>query len=271
MAEAIVSGIYAITNKQNGKKYIGSAVNFATRFSGHKNRLRRGNHHSAHLQNAWNKYGEDCFEFSIIEGVDRREDLIKVEQKYIDFLNPEYNVCKVAGSPLGVKQSAEARAKKSDALTGRIHSEESIAKMIASKAASRNQYLENTKVFKLDRELKKRIRRAKSIAKGSNKRQITKEHREKLSAAKIGKPFSDEHKKALSEAAKKRGAPVLSFDSRARGNAKRTGVKRTEEQISRMRHAAVGRKWPEETVRKRAESLRRTLEAKKAAKQQATT
>lgn len=36
------------------------------------------------------------------------------EQYYIDTLKPEYNICKIAGSSLGVKHSAESNKKKSD-------------------------------------------------------------------------------------------------------------------------------------------------------------
>ena len=271
MAKSIVSGIYAITNKCNGKMYFGSAVDVAARWSGHKNRLRRGCHHSQHLQNAWNKYGSESFDFSVLEVVDSRCDLISAEQRHIDSFNPTYNVCMVAGSPLGVKQSEESKAKKAAAMKGRVFSEESKAKMRYARALAYQRYLDSTKVFALDKALKRRISKATSVAKGTNKRVISSEHRAKLSAAKLGKGFSDSHKKALSEAAIKRGAPLLSAESRQRGDAKRRGVKRTEEQIARMSQAAVGRKWPEDVIRKRAESLKRTLAAKKAAKQQATT
>lgn len=271
MAKAIVSGIYRILNMENGKFYIGSAVDVASRWSGHRNRLRRGRHHSQHLQNAWNKYGEESFDFSVIEVVSCRDELIAAEQRHIDLLLPAYNVCKVAGSPIGVKQSDESKAKKSLALKGRVFSEESKEKMRAARSSAHQIYLESTKVFELDKSLKRRISKARSSARGTNKRVISSEHRKKISAAKMGKNFSDSHKQSLSAAAKKRGAPILSDESRRRGDSKRRGAKRTEEQISRMKQAAVGRKWPEDVIRKRAESLKRTLAAKKAAKQQATT
>ena len=58
--------IYAITNKNNDKKYIGSSVRPDKRFSEHKHHLRKGKHHSFVLQAAWNKYGEDAFKFKVI-------------------------------------------------------------------------------------------------------------------------------------------------------------------------------------------------------------
>ena len=61
-------GVYAIRNLVNGKMYIGSTVNpFGRRFGCHKKRLRKGTHHSSHLQASWNKYGEENFDFEIVE------------------------------------------------------------------------------------------------------------------------------------------------------------------------------------------------------------
>ncbi len=60
-------GIYKIKNLLNGKLYIGQSVNIEQRWRMHIIELKNNRHHSACLQNAWNKYGEENFEFSIIE------------------------------------------------------------------------------------------------------------------------------------------------------------------------------------------------------------
>ena len=61
-------GVYAIRNMANGKMYIGSTINpFYKRWQCHKKRLKKGVHHSAHLQASWNKYGESNFSFEIVE------------------------------------------------------------------------------------------------------------------------------------------------------------------------------------------------------------
>ena len=49
----------------------------------HLNSLRRGDHKNPHLQHAWNKYGEDNFEFSILE-ICSKQDTYIAEQKYLD-------------------------------------------------------------------------------------------------------------------------------------------------------------------------------------------
>jgi group I intron endonuclease len=61
--------IYKIRNVVNDKFYVGSTNNTKVRFKNHRRLLRKGRHHCRHLQAAWNKYGEDCFKFEIIEVV----------------------------------------------------------------------------------------------------------------------------------------------------------------------------------------------------------
>lgn len=95
----------------NGKSYIGSSINLNWRKTKHFTELRNQKHHSIILQKAFNKYGEDCFEFKVLANCLPKY-LIKLEQWFIDNINPEYNVCKIAGSCLGVKRSKESIEKR---------------------------------------------------------------------------------------------------------------------------------------------------------------
>lgn len=77
MSRANRYGIYAIINLENKKIYIGSTVKtqgFSRRWASHRYKLKKNIHANNHLQNAWNKYGEDNFEFRIIE--ECKEDVI---------------------------------------------------------------------------------------------------------------------------------------------------------------------------------------------------
>ena len=76
-------GVYKIINKINGKMYIGSSINILQRWSKHKALLRYNKHSNKHLQNSWNKHGEEAFEFSIIEECKENELLLK-EQYYLN-------------------------------------------------------------------------------------------------------------------------------------------------------------------------------------------
>ena len=59
--ELKVSGIYCIENITNHKTYIGSSKNIYQRLLKHFALLRYNKHQNAHLQSAWNKYGENSF------------------------------------------------------------------------------------------------------------------------------------------------------------------------------------------------------------------
>ena len=67
-----------IKNNENNKSYIGQSIDIKNRWMRHKSELNNNNHINNHLQFAWNKYGEDCFSFIIleecpIESLDERE------------------------------------------------------------------------------------------------------------------------------------------------------------------------------------------------------
>jgi group I intron endonuclease len=78
-----LSGVYQILCAQNGKIYIGSAINLESRWHSHRRDLRNGVHVNPHLQFAWNLYGETSFEFSVLEYVDELR-LLVTEQSWIN-------------------------------------------------------------------------------------------------------------------------------------------------------------------------------------------
>lgn len=123
--------IYVIINKINNNEYIGSTIDFSRRKRTHLNLLRKGEHHSNYLQNSYNKYGEDNFEFKILEYVGEVNLLIEVEQKWLDSNNPSLNMTNIAGlnSHLGVKRSEETKRKISESLSGRKLSKEHVEAM----------------------------------------------------------------------------------------------------------------------------------------------
>lgn len=126
--------IYGIVNKINGKKYIGSAFVFTRRKNKHLSELRRGVHHSSILQNAWNKYGEDNFEFQILEEIDEKQILIEREQWWLDNSEREYNICPIAGNCEGRKHTEESKRKIGEYnKTKRVFTEETRKKISDSK------------------------------------------------------------------------------------------------------------------------------------------
>lgn len=84
--------------------YIGSSKNIKNRWYTHKKLLAEGTHHCTYLQNAWNKYGEPSFEFQVLEECLPEELLVK-EQWYFDSTEYDlYNLSKVAGRPVNVRE-----------------------------------------------------------------------------------------------------------------------------------------------------------------------
>lgn len=106
-----IAGVYEIKNILNNKRYVGSSCNIFKRWNEHRRDLNNNKHHSIKLQRAWNKYGEKHFYFEILETCEPiKETILFLEQKYLD-LNPEYNICYMAGSPLGHKHTEETKNK----------------------------------------------------------------------------------------------------------------------------------------------------------------
>ena len=76
-------GIYSITNKINGKVYIGQSKDIGGRMLEHIRDLESNRHVNWHLQRAYNKYGLENFEFNVVEMCDERK-LTDRENYYID-------------------------------------------------------------------------------------------------------------------------------------------------------------------------------------------
>ncbi len=111
-------GVYAIVNRVNGKRYVGSASNISKRWSRHRLDLRAGKHPNAHLQAAWRQYGEEFFDFVLLL-ICPAEVRIEFEQRALDTwrtCDPAkgYNREPVAGVTRGMagrSHPADVRAK----------------------------------------------------------------------------------------------------------------------------------------------------------------
>lgn len=83
-------GVYQIWCNRSGNFYVGSSKHIYRRWLHHRTLLRKGKSPCVHLQHAWNKYGEECFRFTILEEC-AEEALERREQFFLDTLKPAYN------------------------------------------------------------------------------------------------------------------------------------------------------------------------------------
>ena len=96
---SLKSGIYKITNKLNGRIYIGSAKRFKERWQSHVYSLRNQKHNNSFLQADFNKCGEEAFVFEVLEVTEgkTKEERLLIEEVYIgqyyDKGNSCYNLC----------------------------------------------------------------------------------------------------------------------------------------------------------------------------------
>ena len=140
--------IYKIENVVTDDFYVGSAVNHKRRKWEHWSQLKKNEHHCVKLQQAWNEYGEDAFEFVIIEEVDD-DNLLQVEDAYLALNAGQphcYNTALSTQIPSSTQR--EVRYKISKTLkenyasgyvhprTGQKNSPETIAKIVEARANS---------------------------------------------------------------------------------------------------------------------------------------
>lgn len=191
-------GIYKILNTVNDNFYIGSSVDITGRLSQHRSSLKKGTHHNMHLQNAWNKYGEGAFTFTIIEECQPiKQVLLEREQYYIDTLKPAYNHLLIAGSRLGSKHTYEVKAKISNSSKGKTFSAATRKKL--SIALMGKVVSDETKRNMSESHIGKKLtdeQKAK-IGKSGEGRVVSEETRSKISLGNKGKPKSQEHRNKI--------------------------------------------------------------------------
>jgi group I intron endonuclease len=117
-------GIYSWYNNVNGKTYVGSAVDLWNRICDYNQEAYQREHANDPIVRALVKYGLANFTLYVLEYTSSvKEVLLAAEQKYLDLLQPEYNVLKTAGNSQGYKHSEEARARISEQMLGRPRSQ----------------------------------------------------------------------------------------------------------------------------------------------------
>lgn len=239
-----ICGVYRIVNNVNDKLYIGSSIHVDRRFAEHIWALRRNKHGNIHLQRAWNAYGEESFEFELIELVEDSEDLlIQREQYWIDYyraydINIGYNISHYALGSGGYEVSEETREKLRRAAIGRTVSDATKEKLSRMRQGELNAFYgkhhtEETKM-RLREKAKQRDPASFNIsgfAKGRGTQCYTEDTYRKLSECRRGEK---------SGTAKLTEASVIDILKMIQNKVPYSEIKRkyaiADSQISRIRH-----------------------------------
>jgi len=112
------SGVYIIKHVDSGKQYVGSSKLMSHRFKQHKAALNGYGHQNSYLQYAWNKYGQDAFEFKVILICDKYQ-MRYYEQLIMDSLKPEFNQSKSAYSGIAIGATCSDSHKAKVSITSR--------------------------------------------------------------------------------------------------------------------------------------------------------
>ncbi len=210
MTKPIWCGIYAITHIGTGQHYVGSSKNARLRWHQHRSALRGGRHSNLRLQRMWNIYGEEAFDFDVLEEVPFAE-LLSREQVYLDaFFDQVLNMLSRVDLPPSGPKSVEHKEKIRQALMGHSFSESARQKMSQTRRGRKAtpgqlRGLATGADFNRGRKMSVtnwtgRHHSAKTrallsqINTGIKRGPVSAETRMKISATKIGCPRSDETK-----------------------------------------------------------------------------
>ena len=189
-----ISGIYKILNKVNGKYYIGSSNDINNRWTSHKKMLRRNQHDNQHLQYAWNKYGENNFDFLVLNECSNSE-LLVIEQKYLDnnsIKDNLYNLSFIAGK---IEMTDDIRKKISDGNKGKVRSEETKKLLSDINRGSNHPMFGKKSRGNLGKQFSEDW--CIKIGDGNRGKIVSKETRQKIRNSLLGRKLSEETKQKM--------------------------------------------------------------------------
>lgn len=132
-------GVYCWFNNVNGKFYIGSGDPLYFRLSDYYQDWYYIARANVYIVRALSKHGMANFSLVILEYT-TSDNLIKCEQKWIDMLNPKYNLNRLAGNSSGYTHTPESIEKIRTLALGRKHNEKVKKLMSESRKGVNNNF-----------------------------------------------------------------------------------------------------------------------------------
>lgn len=228
-----ICGIYMITSP-TGKVYIGQSYNIRLRFAVHKSRSKLKKF-GCKLYSSFEAHGFERHLFEIVQEFppDTSKDVLtRYEQFYLDQYKSAgvevLNIKELVDSSRGVKHSDETKRKVIAALTGRICSPETRKKISESQIG---------KIIPRDQ-----VEKANAKKRG---RKHTEEHRIKCALARTGLKRSEQ--------------ACLNISNSLKGKIRSEESKRKQSESLKLNPVRywLGKKLPEEVIRKREETRKR--------------
>lgn len=109
------AGIYVFINNETNQLYVGSSINLTKRMVSYYHYYNSDKPSQFVIIRAMKKYGLDKFSLGIKEFCDNDPKIcLDLEQKWIDYYKPKYNVLTTAGNSAGYKHSIETINKLKD-------------------------------------------------------------------------------------------------------------------------------------------------------------
>lgn len=235
------AGIYKIQRIGTNQCYVGSSHWIGKRWATHRRELNSDTHQAHRLQNSWNKYGAEAFEFVILEtvcgdGQALKSLLVEREQAWMDQLTPCFNTVPAAGSTLGFKMPREIVERHRQQITGRKVTQEEAERLRTLALGAKRSEATKDKL------------RQHGIRRGIPRSAV-----ENSANARRGKTLSEGHIEQMraNSTGRRHKPEVLAARSAAL----------TPEIRDRMGASVRGKKQSPEQVAKRIESTKRTKEA----------
>lgn len=238
------SGVYSITNKENGKRYIGQTVNLHKRKLTHFWALRENRHPNCYLQRAYNEGAEFVFEVLELCAPTFLNEREVYWIAHFNSMRAGYNLCEGGASVLGRELSLESKQKISLANKGRVFSQDIIDRRRRTLrehlkdpefAASYYEKMRNRPTYERTGQPMSEAQK-KRISETLKGRVITQEHREKLRALYSGE-------KSLT--AKLTASDVVNIRLRFLSGEKRLEIAKDYPQVSpqTIQDVIKGRRW----------------------------
>ena len=116
------AGIYLFINKKTNQLYVGSSINLTKRMVSYYYYYNTENPSKLVITRAMKKYGLENFSLGIKEFCENNLKIcLDLEQKWIDYYKPKYNVLTTAGNSSGYKHSIETINKLKEMLKKENH------------------------------------------------------------------------------------------------------------------------------------------------------